>query len=195
MNEHPSPVHRKPPNALQVELCVYSVRLHHALQHAFFTIADRNYFVNFYWEDCPRLNLDQAIHGWKYYPSLLMTTFAPLLFMAPVNNVRLLHRIFVDDLTSTEMWNIFVAKLNSQLQETTVLVSSPNSRVLLNITGQLPGDCAPERQRRLSSRRVGHRSFASGISQLYVTSGEHGEHHPRFGLPGTYPHRGEECPF
>jgi hypothetical protein len=74
-----------------------------------------------------------------------MTTLAPLLFMAPVNNVRLLHRIFVDDIAGKETWNMFVAKLNSQLQETTVLVSRPNSRVLFKITRQLPGDCAPER--------------------------------------------------
>ena len=52
-----------------------------------------------------------------------MTTFAPLLFMAPVNNVRLLHKIFVDNIASQHKWNMFVKKLNSQLQETSVLVS------------------------------------------------------------------------
>ena len=123
-------------DTLQVEPCVYSVRLHHALQRVFFTTADHNYFVNFHGEECARLGFDQAVYGWKYHPSLLMTTFAPLLFMAPVNNVRLLHRIFVDDIASKETWNMFVTKLNSQLQETTVLVSRPNSRVLFKITGQ-----------------------------------------------------------
>ncbi|KAH0826608.1 hypothetical protein J3R83DRAFT_4972 [Lanmaoa asiatica] len=114
-------------NTLQVESCTHSVRLHHALQRFLFTIADRNYFLNFHGEECARLNFDQSIHGWRYHPSLLMTTFAPLLFMVPVNNVRLLHRIFVDDIASKEKWNMFVKKLNSQLQETSVLAT-----VLLN---------------------------------------------------------------
>lgn len=52
-----------------------------------------------------------------------MSTFAPLLFMAPMNNVRLLHRIYVDHIASRDKWNMFAAKLNSQLQETSVLVS------------------------------------------------------------------------
>lgn len=51
-----------------------------------------------------------------------MTIFAPLLFMTPVSNVRLLHRIFVDNIASKEKWNMFVTKLNSQLQESSVLV-------------------------------------------------------------------------
>ena len=97
------------------------------LLHTKTTIADHNYFVNFYGEDCARLNFDQAVDGWRYHPSLLMTTFAPLLFMAPVDNVRLLHRIFVDKIANKTTWNMFVTKLNSQLQETTVLVSRPNS--------------------------------------------------------------------
>ena len=54
-----------------------------------------------------------------------MTIFAPLLFMTPVTNVRLLHRIFVDNIASKEKWNMFVTKLNSQLQESSVLVCKP----------------------------------------------------------------------
>ena len=116
-----------------------------------------------------------------------MTTFAPLLFMAPVNNVRLLHRIFVDNIASKEKWNMFVNNLNSQMQETSVLVSKPTPQMPLKITGQLPlpGDCTPQRQRRLSSKAVGYRNFTSAIPQLFVTGIKHGEHHPRFGLHGT----------
>ncbi|KAG8216853.1 hypothetical protein J3R82DRAFT_7116 [Butyriboletus roseoflavus] len=100
------------------------------IMHVFY----RNHFLNFYGEDCARLNFDQTIHGWRYHPSLLMKTFAPLLFMAPVNNVRLLHRIFVDNIASKEKWNMFVKKLDSQLQETSVLAT-----VLLNANvGFLP---------------------------------------------------------
>ncbi|KAF8549038.1 hypothetical protein OG21DRAFT_1421972 [Imleria badia] len=86
-----------------------------------------NSFLNFHGEDCARLNFGQAVHGWRYHPSLLMSTFAPLLFMAPVNNVRLLHKIFVDQIAHRDKWNMFFARLNSQLQETSVLAT-----VLLN---------------------------------------------------------------
>ncbi|KAF9244122.1 hypothetical protein BU15DRAFT_59465 [Melanogaster broomeanus] len=86
-----------------------------------------DYFINFHGEECARLSFDQTVHGWRYHPSLLMTVCAPLLFMAPVTSVRSLHRIFVDDKTSTEKWNMFVNKLNSQLQDTNLLAT-----VLLN---------------------------------------------------------------
>ncbi|KAF9225844.1 hypothetical protein BS17DRAFT_729968 [Gyrodon lividus] len=86
-----------------------------------------NYFLNFHGEPCARLNFDQTIHGWRYHPSLLMTACAPLLFMAPVTNVRLLHKIFVDEISSRDKWNMFVNKLNSQLQDTNLLAT-----VLLN---------------------------------------------------------------
>ncbi|KAF9237090.1 hypothetical protein BU15DRAFT_76323 [Melanogaster broomeanus] len=45
----------------------------------------------------------------------------------PVKSVKLLHKIFVDDIASTEEWNTFVKKLNSQLQDTNLLAT-----VLLN---------------------------------------------------------------
>jgi hypothetical protein len=109
--------------AEKTELRKHSAVIIGRIMHIFY----RNYFLNFYGEECARLNFDQAVHGWRYHPSLLMTTFAPLLFMTPVNNVRLLHRIFVDDIASKEKWNMFVTKLNSQLQETSVLAT-----VLLN---------------------------------------------------------------
>ncbi|KAG9313444.1 hypothetical protein JVU11DRAFT_5766 [Chiua virens] len=100
------------------------------IMHIFYN----SYFLNFYGEDCARLNFDQTIHGWRYHPSVFMTTFAPFLFMVPVSNVRLLHKIFVDEIASKEKWNMFITKLNSQLQETSVLAT-----VLLNANvGFLP---------------------------------------------------------
>ena len=90
------------------------------------TIADYNHFLNYYGEECARLNFDQRVHGWKYRPSLSMKIFAPLLFMVPRNNVRMLHGIFVDDIVNKEKWNMFVSKLDSQLQETSVLVRQRN---------------------------------------------------------------------
>ena len=63
-----------------------------------------------------------------------MKIFAPLLFMVPRNNVRMLHGIFVDDIVNKEKWNMFVSKLDSQLQETSVLVRQRNFGALNEIT-------------------------------------------------------------
>ncbi|KAF9230470.1 hypothetical protein BU15DRAFT_57204, partial [Melanogaster broomeanus] len=86
---------------------------------------NRNYFFDCHGEESVRLSSDQTVHGWKYHPSLLMTACAPLLFMAPVANVRLLHRTL--NAGGTEKWNTCVNKLNSQLQDTNLLAT-----VLLN---------------------------------------------------------------
>ncbi|KIJ61555.1 hypothetical protein HYDPIDRAFT_96423, partial [Hydnomerulius pinastri MD-312] len=93
------------------------------IMHTFY----HSYFINFHGEVCARLNFDQTVHGWRYQPSMLMAACAPVLFMAPVTNVRALHKIFVDDVASKEKWNTFVNKLNSQLQDTNLLAT-----VLLN---------------------------------------------------------------
>ncbi|KIJ58029.1 hypothetical protein HYDPIDRAFT_51732, partial [Hydnomerulius pinastri MD-312] len=92
-----------------------------------FLLCNHNHFINFHGEICARLNIDQAVPGSQYQPSVLMAACAPLLFMAPVTHVRALHNIYVDELTSRENWNIFVDKLNSQLQDTNLLAT-----VLLN---------------------------------------------------------------
>ncbi|KAF8842889.1 hypothetical protein BDN67DRAFT_898259, partial [Paxillus ammoniavirescens] len=94
-------------------------RIMHTFYHA--------YFLNFHGEECARLNFDQTVHGWRYHPSWLMTACAPLLFMAPVTSVRSLHRIFVDEIASKDKWNMYINKLNSQLQDTNLLAT-----VLLN---------------------------------------------------------------
>jgi len=86
-----------------------------------------NHFLHFYGEECARLNFDQSVHGWEYQPSLLMTLFSPMLFMAHVNNTRLLHKIYVDDIASKEKWRMFITKLNSQLEDISLLAT-----VLLN---------------------------------------------------------------
>ncbi|KAG9313443.1 hypothetical protein JVU11DRAFT_5765 [Chiua virens] len=100
------------------------------IMHIFYN----SYFLNFYGEDCARLNYDQSIHGWRYHPSLFMTAVAPLLFMAPMHKVWLLHKIFVDEVVSADKWNMFVTKLSSELRGTIVLAI-----VLLNAyVGFLP---------------------------------------------------------
>ncbi|KAF9230472.1 hypothetical protein BU15DRAFT_83586 [Melanogaster broomeanus] len=85
----------------------------------------RNYFFDCHGEECARVTSDQIDYSWKYRPSLLMIACAPLLFMAPVANVRLLYRTL--NTRGTEMWNTCVNKLNSQLQDTNLLAT-----VLLN---------------------------------------------------------------
>ena len=55
-----------------------------------------------------------------------MKAFAPVLFMGPAKNIRLLHRVFVDEIASGERWNMFINILNSRLKETNILVSSPH---------------------------------------------------------------------
>ncbi|KAH7886926.1 hypothetical protein F5I97DRAFT_1871264 [Phlebopus sp. FC_14] len=87
----------------------------------------RNFFLNFHGEVCARLNFDQSVHGWRYQPSKLMAICAPILFMSPITTVRALHKIFVDEIASKQQWNMFINKLNSQLQDTNLLAT-----VLLN---------------------------------------------------------------
>ncbi|KIJ06328.1 hypothetical protein PAXINDRAFT_103413 [Paxillus involutus ATCC 200175] len=110
---------RKTEDTLQLSLAYFPGRI----MHIFY----RNHFLNFHGEKCARLNFDQTIHGWRYHPSLRMVACAPLLFMAPMINVRSLHRIFTDEIASRDEWNTFVNKLNSQLHDTNLLAT-----VLLN---------------------------------------------------------------
>ena len=56
-----------------------------------------------------------------------MIILAPLLCMAPVANVRSLHRTFVDNIASTVEWSGFITKLNGQLQNFNLLVSQLSS--------------------------------------------------------------------
>ena len=83
---------------------------------------DLNYYLNFHGEECARLNFNQSVHGWKYYPSKIMMICAPLLFFSPITSIQHLHTIFVDGIASKEKWNAFVNQLNSHLQDTNLLV-------------------------------------------------------------------------
>jgi hypothetical protein len=120
-----------------------------------------NYFMNFHGEECARLNFDQTVYGWRYHPSPLMSILAPLLFLAPVDNVRLLHRIYVDHIMSKEKWDMFVTKLNSQLQETSVLAT-----VLLNANvGFLPKELGTGTA---AQQCVTCMSFAASIASIIL---------------------------
>ncbi|KAF8417316.1 hypothetical protein L210DRAFT_892548 [Boletus edulis BED1] len=101
------------------EKCQHSAIIIGRIMYIFYN----NYFLNYHGEECARLNFDQSIHGWIYHPSRFMMIVALFSFMAPMKNVRLLHRTFVDDVATKETWNMFVTNLNSQLQETRVLAA------------------------------------------------------------------------
>ncbi|KAG1748263.1 uncharacterized protein EDB91DRAFT_1112981 [Suillus paluster] len=85
----------------------------------------RNHFVNSHGESSVRLTFEQTVH--PYTPSLLIVVLAPFLFLDPLALVRELHTTFIDNTPSSERWNAFNAKLNGQLQDSTLLAT-----VLLN---------------------------------------------------------------
>lgn len=101
---------------------IFCTRLLLCRVSADFVFTDFNYYINFHAEQCARLNFDQSVHGWRYRPSITMMICAPLLFFSPTSNVRNLHTIFVDGIASKSKWNSFVNQLNSNLQDTNLLV-------------------------------------------------------------------------
>jgi len=52
-----------------------------------------------------------------------MAFVAPLLFMAPVTNIRSLHKIYVDHFVRMDKWTAFVNNSTSQLQNTNLLAT------------------------------------------------------------------------
>ncbi|KAF8842910.1 hypothetical protein BDN67DRAFT_965056 [Paxillus ammoniavirescens] len=80
-------------------------------------------YLNFHGEECVRLRDDQSVHGWRYEPSWFMAVLAPILFMAPVTNIRSLHKLYVDELVRMDRWSAFVNDFTSQLQETNLLAT------------------------------------------------------------------------
>ncbi|KAF9241575.1 hypothetical protein BU15DRAFT_44841, partial [Melanogaster broomeanus] len=83
----------------------------------------KNKYINFHGQDCVRLRDDQTVHGWKYEPSWFMVFAAPALLMAPVTNIRSLHKLYVDHLVRMDKWTAFVNDFTSQLQNTNLLAT------------------------------------------------------------------------
>ncbi|KIJ11190.1 hypothetical protein PAXINDRAFT_171875 [Paxillus involutus ATCC 200175] len=80
-------------------------------------------YLNFHGEECVRLQDDQSVHGWRYEPSWFMAVLAPILFMAPMTNIRSLHKLYVDELVRMDRWTAFVNDFTSQLQNTNLLAT------------------------------------------------------------------------
>ncbi|KIK96647.1 hypothetical protein PAXRUDRAFT_770484 [Paxillus rubicundulus Ve08.2h10] len=83
----------------------------------------RSKYLNFHGEECVRLRDDQSVHGWRYEPSWFMAVLAPILFMAPMTNVRSLHKLYVDELVKLDRWTDFVNDFTSQLEDTNLLAT------------------------------------------------------------------------
>jgi len=54
----------------------------------------------------------------------MMTCLAPLLFNAPYEHVHSLHKLYVDSIVNYLDWRTFVQKLNAEMQDFNLLVSS-----------------------------------------------------------------------
>jgi hypothetical protein len=109
----------------KAELCLHSVSAPSFVYLAvtYDDVPGHNHFINFHGENCVRLSCDQSAHGWKYAPSSLMLTVAPLLFFDPVTQVQELHKVFVDQIACKTRWDAFSLKLKEQLQDSNLLVS------------------------------------------------------------------------
>jgi len=59
----------------------------------------------------------------------MMKCLAPLLFNAPSEHLRSLHKVYVDSIVNQLDWRTFVQRLNAELQEFNLLVG-PSLSVL-----------------------------------------------------------------
>jgi hypothetical protein len=76
-----------------------------------------------------------------------MKCLAPLLFNAPYEHVRSLHKLYVDSIVNYLDWRTFVQNLNAEMQDFNLLVSSfavRNMQIML--TRQWSGYSALERE-------------------------------------------------
>jgi hypothetical protein len=114
-------------------LCLHSVSASSFVYLAvtYGDVPGHNHFINFHGENCARLSFEQSAFGWKYAPSPLMLTVAPLLFFDPVTQVQELHKVFVDQIACKTRCQAFSSKLNRQLQDSNLLVSSHFHRHVL----------------------------------------------------------------
>ncbi|KAF9234478.1 hypothetical protein BU15DRAFT_23154, partial [Melanogaster broomeanus] len=85
--------------------------------------ASKNKCINVEGQGCVQLHDDQTVPGWRYERSWCMVVAAPVLFMAPVTNIRSLHKLYVDHLVRMDKWTAFVNDFTSQLQNTNLLAT------------------------------------------------------------------------
>jgi hypothetical protein len=77
-----------------------------------------------------------------------MKCLAPLLFNAPYEHIRSLHKLYVDSIVNHLDWRTFVQNLNAEMQDFNLLVSSLAVRNMqIMLTRQWSGYSALERER------------------------------------------------
>ncbi|KAG2133715.1 hypothetical protein DEU56DRAFT_810328 [Suillus clintonianus] len=86
-------------------------------------------YLNYHGQRGARLSRDQTVHGDTYEErSTMMRCLALLLFNAPYEHVRSLHKLYVDSIVNHLDWRTFVQKLNAEMQDFNLLAT-----VLLNV--------------------------------------------------------------
>ncbi|KAG1851960.1 hypothetical protein F4604DRAFT_1806558 [Suillus subluteus] len=81
-------------------------------------------YLNYHGQQGARLSRDQTVHGDSYEErSVMMRCLAPLLFNAPYEHVRSLHKLYVDSIVNQLDWRTFVQKLNAEMQEFNLLAT------------------------------------------------------------------------
>ncbi|KAG1831950.1 hypothetical protein DFJ58DRAFT_671222, partial [Suillus subalutaceus] len=81
-------------------------------------------YLNYHGQQSARLSRDQTVHGDSYEErSVMMRRLAPLLFNAPYEHVRSLHKLYVDSIVNQLDWRTFVQKLNAEMQDFNLLAT------------------------------------------------------------------------
>lgn len=81
-------------------------------------------YLNYHGQQGARLSRDQTVHGDSYAErSMMMRCLAPLLFNAPYEHVRSLHKLYVDSIINLLDWRSFVQKLNVEMQDFNLLAT------------------------------------------------------------------------
>ncbi|KAG0702059.1 hypothetical protein DFH29DRAFT_528412 [Suillus ampliporus] len=81
-------------------------------------------YLNYHGQRGARLSRDQTVHGDTYEQrSIMMKCLAPLLFNAPYEHVRSLHKLYVDSIVNHIDWRTFVQKLNAEMQDFNLLAT------------------------------------------------------------------------
>ncbi|KAG1831953.1 hypothetical protein DFJ58DRAFT_918204 [Suillus subalutaceus] len=81
-------------------------------------------YLNYHGQQGARLSRDQTVHDDSYEErSMMMRCLAPLLFNAPYEHVRSLHKLYVDSIVNQLDWRTFVQKLNAEMQDFNLLAT------------------------------------------------------------------------
>ncbi|KAG2156892.1 uncharacterized protein EDB93DRAFT_874558 [Suillus bovinus] len=81
-------------------------------------------YLNHHGQRCARLSRDQTVYDDSYEErSVMMKCLTPLLFNAPYEHVRSLHKLYVDSIINQLDWRTFVQKLNAEIHDFNLLAT------------------------------------------------------------------------